>query len=70
VLLLLRLAVQDLHRNRQHRELLLKASPRRFPPPWTVEDIGAAFVTGTAARPLAVKDVSSGECSRYESCRC
>jgi hypothetical protein len=23
-----------------------KITSRRFPPPWTVEDIGAAFVTG------------------------
>jgi hypothetical protein len=29
-------------------------SPRRFPPPWTVEDIGAAFVvTDSAGQKLA-----------------
>ena len=26
---------------------------RRFPPPWTVEDIGAAFVTDSAGQKLA-----------------
>jgi hypothetical protein len=27
----------------------VNASPRRFPPPWTVEDIGAAFVVKDSA---------------------
>jgi hypothetical protein len=32
----------------------LMPSPRRFPPPWTVEDIGAAFVvTDSAEQKLA-----------------
>jgi hypothetical protein len=55
--------------------------PRRFPPPWTVEDIGAAFVvTDSAGQKLAyvyfedepgakngseVKTIQGGRCAPY-----
>jgi hypothetical protein len=34
-----------------------EVTPRRFPPPWTVEDIGAAFVvTDSAGAEKTAKD--------------
>jgi hypothetical protein len=43
-----------LKQNSNQRPLRHWAEPRRFPPPWTVEDIGAAFVvTDSAGQKLA-----------------
>ena len=58
----------------------VRAEPRRFPPPWSVEDIGAAFKvcdsTGQALAyvyfeddPGAVGSQAKREASRLQNCR-